>query len=175
MTTGKYTKKKGGEKMDQNSAEYILDFIIPTGATGPTGPNPPLCYIDYNTSNNNSGLSIQDSKIYNSNGEFSVNDDTLTVAQGTYEITFCGKIDVSGDFKNSIVVSLHELLGGGYSQPVSGMMIILPSGMTCMQFSETKLIHFDNTKNIVALVSNNNSVTATVSLGSLILKKISDN
>lgn len=44
-----------------------------------------------------------------------------------------------------------------------------------MQFSETKLIHFDNTKNIMALISNNNSVTTTVSLGSLILKKISDN
>lgn len=159
--------------MDKN-ANFVLDFSIPQGPTGPTGPNPPACYIDYAVSNNNKNLAIEDYKIFNSNGEFSVNNNILSVEPGTYEITFCGKIDVNEDFQSNITVSLQEDLGGGFSQPINDMAIILSKGTKCMQFSETKLITFSNKKNIMTLISNNNAITVnvTVSMGSLIVKKI---
>lgn len=161
--------------MSDNTEDYVLNFVIPAGETGPTGPmgpKLPICYVNYNTSNNDKNLTINNAEMFNSNGEFSVNDDILTVNPGTYEITFCGKIEVKGTFQNNIMVALHESLGGGFSQPISGMIMILPTGTNCMHFSETRIINFDNTKNIFVIITNNNSVSATVSMGSLILKKI---
>ncbi len=162
--------------MDEK-ASFVLDFSIPQGPTGPCGPNPPACYIDYAVNNNGNILSIKNSKIFNSNGEFAISGNTVTITPGTYEITFCGKIDVSQDFQSNIRVALHEDLGGGYSQIFNDMEFILPKGTTCMQFSETKLMTVDKQKKILALVSNNNAITitVTVSMGSLILKKIVTN
>lgn len=157
--------------MDE-ATEFILDFQIPQGPTGPTGPNPPMCYVDYNTSNNTNRLSIKNTNIFHSNGEFATNNNELVVNSGTYEITFCGKIEVSGDFKNNIMVSLQESLGGGYSQPIDGMTITLPSGTACMHFSETRILNFTNTTDIVVIITNQNASPVTVSMGTLILRKI---
>lgn len=152
--------------------EYVLDFLVPQGPTGPEGPNLPICYVDYNTSTNGKKLSIKDSKILNSNGDFSINGNVLSVNAGIYEITFCGRMDVKEAFQNNIMVSLHENLGGGYSQPVSGMTMILAPGTNCMHFSETRIIHFTADEELFVMISNNNTASATVSMGSLILKKI---
>ena len=106
------------------------------------------------------------------NGDFSISGDVLSANAGIYEITFCGRIDVKEAFQNNIMVSLHENLGGGYSQPVSGMTMILTPGTTCMHFSETRIISFDAKEELFVMISNNNSASVTVSMVSLILKKI---
>lgn len=158
--------------MNQNVKEYILDFVIPIGPTGPTGPNPPICYVNYSSSITSNRLSIQDTKTFNSNGEFSANGDQLSVHSGTYEVTFCGKIEANGSFQNNIMVALQESLGGGFSQPVDGMTIVLPKGTECMHFSETRIINFSADKNLIVVITNNNASSVTISMGSLILKKI---
>ncbi len=151
--------------------EYVLDFVIPAGETG---PNPPLCYIDYNTTTNAKRLSIKGTKIFHSNNDFTVNaDNSLTIIPGTYEITFCGKIECNGNFQRDITVSLHEILGGGISQPVEGMSIVLSPGMSYIHFSETRILTFPDPEDIFVLISNNNTEPVTVSMGSLILRKIS--
>lgn len=154
--------------------EYVLNFSIPQGPTGPEGPNLPICYVNYNTVTNPKRLSIKDTKMFHTNGEFSVNGDLLSVQPGTYEVTFCGRIDVNQDFQSNIMVALQESLGGGYSQPVSGMTMVLAPGMNCMHFSETRIITLSDAEDIFVIVSNNNaiSISTTVSMGSLILKKI---
>lgn len=136
------------------------------------GPKLPICYVNYNTSNNDKNLTINNSEMFNSNGKFSVNDDVLMVNPGTYEITFCEKIDVKGTFQNNIMVALHESLGGGFSQPIGGMIMILQTGTNCMHFSETRIINLDNTKNIFIIITNNNSVSATISMASNIKKDL---
>ena len=74
--------------------EYVLDFVIPAGETG---PNPPLCYIDYNTTTNAKRLSIKGTKIFHSNNDFTVNaDNSLTIIPGTYEITFATIYTLAG-------------------------------------------------------------------------------
>lgn len=153
---------------------YVLDFLIPQGPTGPVGPNLPVCYVDYNTATNPKRLSIKETKMFHANGEFSVTGDTLSVHAGTYEVTFCGKIDVNQDFQSNITVSLQESLGGGYFQPVTGMTMVLMPGTNCMHFSETRIITFNGPEDIVVIITNNNaiSVSATISMGSLLLKKI---
>lgn len=151
-----------------HDSEYKIDFVIPQG---PPGPNPPVCYIDYGVSSNRF-LTIKDYKIFNSNGEFSVSNNNIIVEPGTYEITFCGRVDVNNDFESPITVALHEDLGSGFSQIVGDMSFVLQKGTKLLQFSETKLITFNNKKTLMAFVSNNNAVTVTVSMGSLILKKV---
>ena len=154
------------------STEFVLDFSLPQGPTGPTGPNPPICYIDYNTSNNINKLSIKNSKIFNSNEDFSVNGNALTIKSGTYEITFCCKIEASGTFQYYVMVSLLESLGGGYNQPIDGMTMVMPQGTECMHFSETRIIDFNDEEDIVVIITNNNPISVTISMVSLILKKI---
>ena len=155
-----------------DTAELVLDFSIPQGPTGPMGPNPPMCYIDYNTSNNANKLSIKDSKIFHSNGDFTVNGNALTITPGTYEVTFCGKIEINGSFQSTILVALQESLGGAFSQPIEGMTISLPPGTSCMHFSETRVISFNDIENIKVIITNHNASPVTVSMGSLTMKKI---
>lgn len=160
-----------------DKTEFVLDFSIPQGATGPTGPNPPLCYVDYITSSTSGrNFLLKDSTILNANGEFTIeNNSTIVVNPGTYEITFCGHIEVGGDFQYAIMTALYEDLGSGYTQPIGNMTISLPSGIKFTQFSQTQLVTFNNTKKLIVYLSNNNSVTATVKLCTLILKKVVPN
>ncbi len=55
--------------MVDKSDEYVLDFVIPSGAIGPTGPTDPgiepnICFISYARKNNTRGdLSVANNKI----------------------------------------------------------------------------------------------------------------
>ena len=159
--------------MDETT-EYVLDFSVPQGPTGPTGPNPPLCYVEYYDTNTASrNFLIEKSKILNSNGEFSIeNNTTVIVNPGTYEITFCGQVEVSGDFQLIIMTAVYEDLGNSYTQLIGNLVVALPPGIKFTNFSQTQFITFDKSKKLIVYISNNNSVTATAKLCTLILKKV---
>ncbi len=152
--------------------EYILDFSVPQGPTGPMGPNYPICYVDYNTVNGGKYLTIKSVKTIHSNGEFTRDDNGIYVEAGTYEITFCGKMEMDSAFQKEVSVGIQEDLGGGYSSPIEGMKAIMPVGTLCMHFSETRILEFDDRTDLVIMLFNQNANPLVVSMGSLILKKI---
>lgn len=152
--------------------EYVLNFSVPQGPTGPIGPNYPICYVNYNTANGGKNLTINSVKTIHSNGEFTRDDNGIYVEAGTYEITFCGKIEMNSTFQKDVSVAIQEDLGGGFSQPVEGMTVIMPTETLCMHFSETRILEFDDRTDLIIMLFNQNANPMVVSMGTLILKKL---
>ena len=91
---------------------------------------------------------------------------------GTYEITFCGKIEMNSAFQKDVSAAIQEDLGGGFSQPVEGMTVVMPTETLCMHFSQTRNLEFDDRTDLIIMIFNQNSNPIVVSMGALILKKL---
>ena len=73
--------------MNSNN-EYLLDFVIPAGPTGPAGLVS-LCYVQFDNTSSVGNMTINTNTILSINST----DYTITINNpGYYEITFCGKL-----------------------------------------------------------------------------------
>lgn len=140
--------QKGGVIMNQKSIDYILDFTIPAGATGPqgipgpTGPTGPtntksiLSYMYLNTSTSEL-LTIDANNEYSiilpqNNTTFESTDNTITIMEdGYYVFSISGtlnKTTSTGDSSLTLNIGTEELI-----------TVVQNANLNEMHFSQTKM------------------------------------
>lgn len=152
--------------------EYILDFQIPTGATGPMG-QPSLesvCFIQYASSTVVGNLSIEKQLLLPIDNHYNVIDSNVTVASGVYEITFCGVIDTNPN-QNDILVQLKKESLGVVSDMV-GMFGRWNGGTQNSYFSQTNVFQFENPQVLSVSVETQSSAVFSVNAVHLVIRKL---
>lgn len=91
-------------------SEYVLDFVLPCGPTGP-GASSNVCFVDFNDGMQAGILTVKRSYIFPSSSSFyTVSASAIKVKKGIYEITFCGDLSVTNDASRVVV----DIIKNGY-------------------------------------------------------------
>ena len=129
--------------MKQNDNEYALNFVVPVGATGPTGAKgnqgsigpttkEDVVYLLYNNSFTQGLLTVFNNTVLpDDSGIFSVGKNEVIINEpGNYEYTLCGKIN------GKSIVSIQAIDSDGALANLETIHSLIKS----MLFSKTKIL-----------------------------------
>ena len=159
--------------MNTNNYDYILDFVIPVGATGPIGPTGPasltsLISTHYNNATATGTLTIlsnAENLILPTNSNFFTidNNGILLNDGGYYEFTFSGLLkDNSTTDKASLTLKIDN----------DNLIMIRLDSENEFSFSRTIVMQCNVSKKITILFQKNNNATASAENVYLLIKKL---
>lgn len=155
--------------MDEN--EYALNFVIPAGPTGPQ-PISDVCFISYSEVRTNGNLPIQSSKVFPQNNScYKLGTDSVTVAKGVYELTFCGCIEKSV-LSDQVLLSLRVAQNNTYTT-LPDMGIKLQS-ITETRFSTTGVFEFPSDIKLETYLGRVGTGSLSATSVNLLIKKLSN-
>lgn len=166
--------------MKEQDYVYSLDFVIPSGTTGPTGPRGdagPALISDiitrYYSSTSVSGsvnIDVDNTSnilLPNNSNCFSLYNDYIVINQpGIYEFFFSGLLTRSN---TTDIVSLNLVVGNKDVIPIS-----INSNLTEMSFCQTRVIHCNTNDSILINFQNNGASGTSAQNLYIIVKKFSD-
>lgn len=160
--------------MNQKNIEYTLDFVIPQGPTGP-GNLQDICFLSFAEARTGGSMKVQDSIIIPDNSDtFTVSADSFTIEKnGIYEITFCGRLEESGDTKG-VSINLYDTKNGSLTT-VPNMAAKLPAGSPSIHFSETIMAKFAAApRNLIVRLTYFGTGQISATLVNVLVKRLSD-
>ncbi len=160
--------------MAEKSNEYVLDFVIPCGTTGPTGPTaePNICFISYMNKKNIQGdLDIEKNKIYPTNSSnYTIIGQEVQMGPGLYEITYSGYLKKPGTTGQAV---LHLLaITSSATTTLPDMDIELLGDNQYTYFSSTGVFEFDQTINLCVSLGFYNTPTVETDHVNVLIKKL---
>ncbi len=157
--------------MQEKSDEYVLDFVIPCGPTGPKSDSD-ICFISYGYKKNVSGdLQIEKSRIIPDNSSiYTINGDEVQVETGVYEITYCGNLK-KPEQTGQALLNLYVMVNGS-STTLPDMGIYLAGDDTYTYFSSTGVFDFTQKRNLVVNLAFFGTTNVEVDKVNVLIKKI---
>lgn len=152
-------------------SEYILDFVLPIGATGPAGPSGTvdMCFVDFNNGTQNGVLSVNRQYILPpSSNIFTVTQNGIQAKNGLYEITFCGDLSVTNAPSRVSV----QLVKNSIGDSLLDMGVILPEAVTDTTFSMTNVLNITSDMNIQVQLKNFGSGNVLLQHVHVMMKKL---
>ncbi len=157
--------------MSQNN-HYVLDFIIPQGPIGPTGPASvtAIVSIHYRNETANGLLTISDNNhnvvLPTNTNIFTLNNNEIIINEdGYYEFLFSGVLKES---TSSTKAYVELKVGTDYLATIQ-----LSDGMNEMSFSKTYLLQSDTVKPVTIILNKAGDSNASVENVYLLIKKFS--
>ena len=157
-----------------NAKEYKIDFTIPRGITGPTGPiaNEPNIYVTYNPSSTNGNLMIlntfkspPDSSLFTSDDEYIYFTDT-----GYFQYTLTGTIKETNTNLGANVILKTQNTNGFSNNLIS---IELQAGTKEIFFSQIKMGEYGSLQKVAIIFQKNGNSDALLENVSLNIKRFS--
>lgn len=159
--------------MNTDNHNYILDFVIPVGATGPTGPTGPISltslisthYSNTTTTGTLTILSNAENLILPTNSNFFTidNNGILLNDSGYYEFTFSGLLkDNSTTQKASLTLKIDN----------DNLIMIRLDSENELYFSRTIVMQCNVSQKVTIMFQKNNNATASAEDVYLLIKKL---
>lgn len=159
--------------MNTDNHDYVLDFVIPAGATGPTGPTGPTSLVSlistyYNNTTATGTLTIlsnAENLILPTNSNFFTIDNNGIILKdsGYYEFNFSGLLkDNSTTEKASLTLKIDN----------DNLIIIRLDSENEFYFSRTIVIQCNNSQKVTIMFQKNNNATASAENAYLLIKKL---
>ena len=159
--------------MNTDNHNYVLDFVIPAGATGPTGPTGPTSLVSlisnyYNNATATGTLTISSNTNnlilpINSNFFTIDNNGIILNDSGYYEFTFSGLLkDNSTTAKASLTLKIDN----------DNLIMIRLDSENEFYFSRTIIIQCNVSQKITIMFQKNNNATASAEDVYLLIKKL---
>lgn len=159
--------------MNNDNHNYILDFVIPVGATGPVGPTGPNSLVSlistyYNNATATGTLTILSNAhnlILPTNSNFFTidNNGILLNNSGYYEFTFSGLLkDNSTTQKASLTLKIDN----------DNLIMIRLDSENELYFSRTIVMQCNVSQKITIMFQKNNNATASAEDVYLLIKKL---
>lgn len=152
-----------------NEKEYVLDFVIPAGPTGPQATKD-IAFISYADARSRGNLTVQSTRIMpNNSPDYQVGTDYIIVSKGIYEITFCGYME-KGTASDQVLLSLRISQNNTFTT-LPDMAIKLYSE-SATHFSSTAIFEFPNDLRLEAYLAQVGTGTLSATSVNLLIKKI---
>lgn len=159
--------------MNTDNHDYVLDFVIPAGATGPTGPTGPTSLVSlistyYNNTTATGTLTIlsnAENLILPTNSNFFTIDNNGIILKdsGYYEFTFSGLLkDNSTTEKASLTLKIDN----------DNLTIIRLDSENEFYFSRTIVVQCNSSQKVTLMFQKNNNATASAENAYLLIKKL---
>ena len=159
--------------MNTDHHDYVLDFVIPAGATGPTGPTGPTSLVSlistyYNNTTATGTLTIlsnAENLILPTNSNFFTIDNNGIILKdsGYYEFTFSGLLkDNSTTEKASLTLKIDN----------DNLTIIRLDSENEFYFSRTIVVQCNSSQKVTLMFQKNNNATASAENAYLLIKKL---
>ena len=159
--------------MNTDNHDYVLDFVIPAGATGPTGPTGPTSLVSlistyYNNTTATGTLTIlsnAENLILPTNSNFFTIDNNGIILKdsGYYEFNFSGLLkDNSTTEKASLTLKIDN----------DSLIMIRLDSENEFYFSRTIVIQCNNSQKVTIMFQKNNNATASAENAYLLIKKL---
>ena len=159
--------------MNTDNHDYVLDFVIPAGATGPTGPTGPTSLVSlistyYNNTTATGTLTIlsnAENLILPTNSNFFTIDNNGIILKdsGYYEFTFSGLLkDNSTTEKASLTLNIDN----------DNLTIIRLDSENEFYFSRTIVVQCNSSQKVTLMFQKNNNATASAENAYLLIKKL---
>lgn len=162
--------------MTKKSENYVIDFVIPSGEIGPTGPTGPgieqnICFISYGYKTSNGYLNIESSRLIpTSSPNYIINGNKLTIEPGLYEITYCGSLKKTGS--SQAAINLVTVSENGATTVLPDMGIYLGIESQSTYFSTTAIFEFPKNLDLYVQLSQLNATSIEADSVNVIIKKL---
>lgn len=176
-----FYREKG--KMGNNHNEYILDFVIPIGATGPsgiTGPTGsmnllnPIIFVTYDDSTiyNVSLPILNTTSLYDNEQVFTEQSGLIHINQsGYYKFTISGLLKEQLDQNSSLILRNRIRDGTAFKDIITAK---LNTEEYIRYFSYTKMAYFNVPQAILVILNKKHTSGASLEQVNLIIQKITD-
>ncbi len=159
--------------MNTDNCDYVLDFVIPVGATGPMGPTGPNSLVSlisnyYNNTTTTGTLTISSNPnnlILPTNSNFFTidNNGIILNESGYYEFNFCGLLkDNSTIEKASLTLKTDN----------DNLIMIRLDSESEFYFSRTIIAQCNSKQKVTIMFQKHNNATASAENVYLLIKKL---
>lgn len=164
--------------MTKKSENYVIDFVIPSGEIGPTGPTGPgieqnICFISYTYKTSNGYLNIESNRLIPSNtSNYIINGNKLTIKPGLYEITYCGSLKKTGPSNSQATLDLVTVSENGATTVLPDMGIYLGNESQSTYFSTTTIFEFPKDLDLYVQLVQLNATSVEADSVNVIIKRL---
>lgn len=152
-----------------STPNYILDFVIPVGATGPTGPTgiSSIAYTNFQNTSTAGILQFANPQILPADSDtFRTNNHRITLhTVGFYEFTISGVLRDSSPSNSSIAIQIED------NGTQSDFLVITLQNEEEIYFSQTKILSITVAQDVAVVLRKSNGSNASIENVSLIIKK----
>lgn len=159
--------------MDTDNYDYVLDFVIPAGATGPTGPTGPNSLValisTYYNSTTATGMMTISSNSENlilptNSNIFTIDNNGIILNEGGYyEFSFYGLLkDNSTTEKASLTLKMGN----------DNLIVIRLDSENEIYFSRTTILQCDSSQKVTIMFQKQDNATASAEEVYLLIQKL---
>ena len=162
--------------------DYVLDFVLPIGATGPqgvegvTGPTGPgsvkaLLFLDAPSATQSGYVALSRNVLLPSNNQvFTTNGTEVYINEsGNYEFTVCGTI--TGLTQNETLTLTLNIIGADHS-PIDVTIADISATEKEAFFSQTFIYTFQDTQTVTMTLQKDNTLSSSIYNANLLIKQL---